>query len=703
MSEFFLEILSEEVPARMQHNGASILETNFCAKLKEYGLQYDYSQSYSTPQRLIIVVDGLPDRQPDSVEEKRGPKVDAKREAVAGFLRSLGYDSVDHPDISRKTIKQNEYYVARRRVFGSETQVLLAQLVQESLVGMRWPKSMRWGMGSFRWVRPIESILCLFNGQPLSGSIEIKAASGAGIGEKLAFGETTRGHRFLAPKCFAPKSFCNYVQSLKAAFVEIDRDRRKERIEQDATALAKAKNLATRLDDSVLEENAGLVEWPVVLMGAFEKEFLRLPDEVLITSMKKHQKYFPLYTQAGELAPWFVMVSNIESKKGVKSVVEGNERVLRARLHDAKFFWDTDKGISLDTHSERLSGITFHAKLGSIEARVRRIAVLVSTIGRLMPEASDSVLKRAAALCKADLVTDMVGEFPELQGVMGKHYALIQGEDSSVAEAIGAHYAPLGLSMPCPTEPNAICLALADKIDVLVGMFAAGEKPTGSKDPFALRRAALGVIRIILENEVRIPLAEVVEASKDIYASGGIKCSTKLAADVVDFIMERLKVHLRESGFRHDIVAASLAVPDDTDLQRLYMRVSALRNFLSSPDGSRMLRVYSRAMNIVEIEEKKQKELYRGEVSAELFVEPAEINLFKLLGSIENEVHKALANEDFVNVMKNVADLGMAITTFFDEVTVNTDDDSVRRNRLCLLGRIGILLESIADFSVIEG
>jgi len=703
MPEFLLEILSEEIPARMQHSGVSALESRFCEKFNEHGLEFGSVRSYSSPQRLIFVASGLPDIQPDNIQERRGPKVGSSQEAVAGFLRSLGYDSVDHRDVFRKAMKDDEYYMVRRRVEGKQTKILLSQLVQEVFADMRWPKSMRWGTGDFRWVRPIESILCIFNGELIDGHVVLGAGNGSDPGTILAFGRTTRGHRFLSPKSFSPANFTDYEKKLKAAFVEMDGTKRKKTIKNGVLSLAQEKGLSSDLDDEIVDENSGLVEWPVVLMGAFDENFLKLPDEVLITSMRKHQKYFPLYAKGGELAPWFVMVANIETKPGVKSIVEGNERVLRARLHDAKFFWDVDTAIPLDAHAERLSQIVFHAKLGSVRDRVIRLSSLTSEIGAFVPGVEDESLRRAAALCKADLVTGMVVEFPELQGVMGKYYALIQGEDDVVAEAIFSHYAPLGPTMPCPKEPNSCCLALSDKIDTLVGMFAAGERATGSKDPFALRRAALGVVRIILENGVRVSLAEVVHSSGKTYISQGIDCGEEVVRDVVVFVLERLKVYLRDCGFRHDVVEASFSISNDSDLQRLKLRAQALRDFLSSSDGSRMLSVYNRAMNIVGIEEKKHKESYRDKVVPTLLYEAAEINLFKRLTSLEAGIEVALGDEDFVGVMKNVADLGAAIATFFDEVKVNVDDEKIRKNRLCLLGGIGALLESIADFSVIEG
>ena len=703
MSEFLLEILSEEIPARMQHSGVSALESKFCEKFNEHDLQFGYVQSYSSPQRLIFAAFGLPDIQPDNIQERRGPKVGSSPESVAGFLRSSGYDSVDHPDVFKKAMKEEEYYMVRRRVAGKQTKMLLSQLVPEVLADMRWPKSMRWGTGGFRWVRPIESILCMFNSELIDGHVVLGAGGVSDPGTILAFGRTTRGHRFLSPKSFSPTSFIDYEKKLKEAFVEIDATKRKETIKNGVLALAQEKGLSADLDDEIVDENSGLVEWPVVLMGGFGEDFLKLPNEVLITSMRKHQKYFPLYTKVGELAPWFVMVANIETKPGAQSVVEGNERVLRARLHDAKFFWDVDTEVSLDVHAERLSEIVFHAKLGSIQDRVIRLSSLVSEIGAFVPGIEDQILRRAAALCKADLVTGMVAEFPELQGVMGKYYALIQGEDSAVAEAILNHYAPLGPTMPCPKEPNSLCLALSDKIDTLVGMFAAGERATGSKDPFALRRAALGVVRLILENGIRVSLAEIVHSSSKTYASQGIACGEEVVRDVVVFVLERLKVYLRDCGFRHDVVAASFSVSNDSDLQRLKLRAEALRNFLSSSDGSRMLSVYNRAMNIVGIEEKKHKESYRDTVLPDLFTEAAEISLFERLTSLEEGIEVALVEEDFVSVMERVADLGTAIAIFFDEVKVNIEDEKIRKNRLCLLGKIGILLESIADFSVIEG
>ena len=703
MSEFLLEILSEEIPARMQQKGISDLEDAFCLKLREHRGEFEFLKSYSTPQRLIVLVDGLPKEQKEIVEERRGPKVGSNSKAVGGFLRSVGYDSVDDPNIEIKKIKNNEYYVAQLRVGGRRTEDILSQLVKEILSEMRWPKSMRWGVGSFRWVRPIESILCIFDGKVVDGGIDLGAVGGNGSGEILRFGSETRGHKFLARDPFAPANFVKYKDRLKLAYVQIDREERKATIEKSAQALAKAKGLSTKLDGEIVNENAGLVEWPVVLMGGIEREFLALPDEVLITSMKSHQKYFPLHTKEGELAPWFIMVSNIESLSGMSSIIEGNERVLRARLHDAKFFWETDRAIPLSDHGKGLSQITFHAKLGSIAERVVRLSVLAPKLGKFVPDTDSELLLRAATLCKADLVTEMVGEFAELQGVMGKYYALAQGEQAAVAEAIGGHYAPLGPTMSCPTESNCICLALADKIDTLVGMFAAGERATGSKDPFALRRAALGIVRIILENKVRVSLSEIIAWSRKTYIEQGIECEDEVSQMVWLFIRDRLKVHLREVGFRHDIVEAAFLVSDDADLVRLQLRIEALQDFLTSADGVQMLGVYSRAMSIVQIEERRLKESFRGQVVPELLSEAAEKTLFRGLESIDIQIQKALADEDFVGVMKSVVQLGAAIANFFEEVKVNVENDKIRVNRLCLLGRVGTLLGSVADFSVIEG
>ncbi|MBT07425.1 MAG: glycine--tRNA ligase subunit beta [Rhodospirillaceae bacterium] len=703
MSEFLLEILSEEMPARMQDKGISGLADAFRLKLREHRMEFKLLKSYSTPQRLILLVDGLPKEQKEIIEERKGPKVGANPKAVGGFLESVGYDSVDHPDIEIKKIKNNEFYVARLRVGGRKTRDILSQLVKEILSEMRWPKSMRWGAGSFRWVRPIESILCIFDGKVVNGGIDLGVVRGKGSGETLCFGSETRGHKFLACDTFAPANFDEYKDQLKSTYVQIDREARKRTIEENALALATAKGLSTNLDGDIVNENAGLVEWPVVFMGAIEQEFLTLPDEVLITSMKSHQKYFPLHTKEGALAPWFIMVSNIESLSKTNGIVDGNERVLRARLHDAKFFWETDKAISLSDHGKGLSHITFHTKLGSVADKVVRLSVLAPKIGRFVPGTDSESLQRAAALCKADLVTEMVGEFAELQGVMGKYYALAQGEPGPVAEAIGGHYAPLGPTMSCPTEPNCICLALADKIDTLVGMFTAGERPTGSKDPFALRRAALGIVRIILENKVRVSLSAMIAWSRETYIGQDIACGDKIGEVVLLFILDRLKVYLREMGFRHDIVEAAFSVPDNADLVRLQLRIEALHDFLSSADGLQMLGVYSRAMSIVQIEERRKKVSFRGKVVPELLSEPAEKTLLDRLESMDVQIQKALVDEDFVGAMKSVVQLGAAVANFFEQVKVNVENDEIRVNRLCLLGRVGALLGSVADFSVIEG
>ncbi len=703
MAEFLLELLSEEIPARMQSGGINLLERALGTKLEEHGLPYSSIKPYSTPRRLILVVSGLPDVQPDNIKETKGPKVGSKTAAIEGFLRSLGYSSLEHPEIFQKSLKGENYYFSRRSIKGRQTGEVLGQLIPEVVEHVKWPKSMRWGSGGYRWVRPIRSILCLFNGKPIVGHIDLSASSQSIRDCKLRFGGKTNGHKFLSPHEFSPENFLGYQKQLRQAFVEIDPVKRQQIIKTEALRLAEDKGLSVQLDQGLVEENSGLVEWPVVLMGSFDAEFLELPEEVLITSMISHQKYFPMYSATGDLAPWFVMVSNIGEKNNTSNIIQGNERVLKARLYDARFFWESDISVSLHKYGEELAKIVFHTKLGSIKDQVDRITLLVSTIGRYVPSANDEVLKRAAALCKADLNTEMVNEFPELQGVMGKYYALAQGEENLVAEAICNHYAPLSSSASCPTEVHSVCLALSDKIDALVGMFAAGERASGSKDPFALRRRALGVVRLILENDLRLSLMKVVQSSIKTYESQGIECHSDVASDVMVFILERFKVYLRDLGLRHDIIAASFAVSNDSDLRRLKLKSEALQKFLSSSDGVTLLSLYRRATNIVGIEEEKHNKSYRGSVAPELLSKPAEKALYENLELIEKEIAAAVVNEDFELVMKTVADLGTGVARFFDEVKVNIKDERIRINRLCLLGRVEPLLKSIADLSVIEG
>ena len=695
MTELLIEFFSEEIPARMQARAADDLKRLVTDKLAANGLTFAKAEAHSTPRRLALVVDGLPERTADVREEKKGPRVGSPEQAVAGFLKSAGLDSLDQCE--QRDTGKGVFYFAVTEKKGRETAEVLAEIIPTAMAELPWPKSMRWGTGTVRWVRPLHSIIALFGGRVLDGGYDIGGTQG-----RIAFGNATRGHRFLAPDAFTVESFADYREKLRAAKVVLDREERKAKIKADAEALAKAQGLTLSPDDALLEEVAGLVEWPVVLMGGIDESFMDVPSEVLITSMRTHQKYFAVLDAEGKMAPRFIVVANTETLDGGKAVVAGNERVLRARLSDAKFFWDQDRKTKLEARVPALEKITFHAKLGTVAEKVTRVQLLAAEIARAIGADSDAA-SRAALLCKADLVTEVVGEFPEVQGIMGRYYALGQGESADVANAIADHYKPLGPSDSCPTAPVSVAVALADKIDTLVGFFAIDEKPTGSKDPYALRRAALGVIRLVLENGLRVKLSEVFAAAHGAYKVSGFAPAGSVGGDLMSFFADRLKVVLREQGVRHDLVDAVFALGGEDDLVRLLARVKALQAFVGSDEGANLLAAYKRASNIVRIEEKKDGASFDQPVDAARLVQDEEKALFAALNEASATAKPLLDAEDFTGTMAALAKLRGPGDAFFDKVTVNAEDKDLRANRLRLLTQIRTTLNTVADFSKIEG
>ena len=688
MPELLLELLSEEIPARMQSRAADDLKRLVTDGLTEAGLTFEDARAFVTPRRLALVVDGLPDKQPDVREERRGPRVDAPEKAIEGFLKSAGL-TLDQCE--RRATEKGEFYFAVIEREGERTAELLPELFHDVFQAFSWPKSMRWGSTTQRWVRPLNKILCVFDGK---------------IVDDVAFGDEpgsnmTSGHRFLAPAPIQVKGFADYEKKLKTAKVMLDAGERRAAILAGAGKLAKQAKLTLRADQGLLAEVSGLVEWPVVMMGTIDESFMDLPDEVLTTAMRTHQKYFSLLDDAGRLAPRFIVVANTPGQVDGKDIVAGNERVLRARLADARYFWDQDRKRTLESRVPDLEQLVFHAKLGTVADKVPRMQALAAQVAGYTPGAESALAERAALLAKADLTTEMVGEFPELQGVMGRYYALADGENLDVAEAIAGHYAPQGPSDPCPTAPLGVAVALADKIDTLVGFWAIDEKPTGSRDPFALRRAALGVIRLIVENNLRIPLTEAITATLRLYANGGDE--TIVLSQLLEFFADRLKVHLREKGVRHDLIDAVFALGGDDDLVRLLGRVEALGAFLESDDGANLLTTYKRAANIVRIEEKKDNTRYGGAHRAKLLEASEEKALAESLEAAADGARQALSAEDFTGAMAALAGLRRPIDDFFDRVTVNTDEANLRENRLRLLGAIGATMNQVADFSRIEG
>jgi glycyl-tRNA synthetase beta chain len=700
MSELLLELFSEEIPARMQARAKEDLARALGDKLQAAGLEFETIRSFAAPRRLVAVVDGLPKRSSDTTEERKGPRVDAPAQAIEGFLKSAGFKSVDQAQ-RHADPKKGDYYVAVIERRGRPTAEVVAEIVPEIVRNFPWPKAMRWGEGRLRWVRPLHAILCLFDGKVVPFEID-----------GIRSGKETRGHRFMAPKPFAGKSFDDYTEKLRAAYVVLDEAERQATIRKSAHKAASRKKLALVEDEALLAENAGLAEWPVTLMGTFDEDFLDVPPEVLTTAMKHHQKCFSL-TNEGKLANRFVLIANLEAEDGGKAIVAGNERVIRARLSDARFFWEQDRKLPLESLVPKLQEIIFHEKLGSQYERLQRVRHLARRIAKAI-QADADLAERAAILAKADLVTGMVGEFPELQGVMGRYYALDQHEDPVVADAIGSHYKPLGPSDEVPREPVAIAVALADKLDMLVGFWAIGEKPTGSKDPYALRRAALGVIRIILENDIRISLLSVIDlVRRDLQTTPGVLGSifsdmadaewTALKASLLAFFADRLKVYLRDQGARHDLIDAVFALGGQDDLTLVVRRVEALGRFLDTEDGEHLLAGVKRALNILRIEEKRDGQLYIDPPSAKKFTDSAEKVLVAAVGEAQKAASAAIANQDFEGAMAAMARLRGPVDTFFDKVIVNDPDPLRRINRLRLLNRIRATTLTVADFSKIEG
>ncbi|TAJ32868.1 MAG: glycine--tRNA ligase subunit beta [Reyranella sp.] len=683
MAELLLELLSEEIPARMQARAADDLKRLVCDGLKGAGIGFDKAQAFATPRRLALVVDGIPAQRDDVSEEKRGPRVGAPDQAVQGFLKGAGLASLEQAE--KRDTGKGEFWFAVITKKGGPTADALPAVIDAAMKALPWPKSMKWGSGTMQWVRPLQGIVALFDGKVLMGAVE----PGGGMAP-VAFGDTTRGHRFLSKGEFKVSGFADYAAKLRAAHVILDPAERKKIILDGARKLSGAAQVSLNEDEGLLDEVAGLVEWPVPLLGTIDAQFMDVPAEVLIVSMKTHQRYFATAKTGGALANRFVVVANNVARDGGKTIVDGNERVLRARLADAKFFWDQDRKQTLESRLPALKQIVFHAKLGTQAERVERIVKLAGALAKAVPGADAAQVEQAARLCKADLVSGMVGEFPELQGVMGRYYALGEKLPAAVADAIGDHYAPAGPNDRCPSAPVSAVVALADKLDALTSFWSIGEKPTGSRDPFALRRAALGMIRIIVENKLRLPLKPFLKAD-----------------DLLAFFAERLKVQMREKGVRHDVVDAVLALGGEDDLVRLLARVEALQAFLGSEAGKNLLTAYGRAANIVRAEEKKDKALaakIAGTPDDALLEQAEEKAVASALAEIERAVKPALAAEDFAGAMKAFAGLRGPIDSFFDKVTVNvTDRPDLRLNRLKLLNQIRATMDSVADFSKIEG
>jgi len=692
MAELLLELFSEEIPARMQARAAGDLERLMTEALNGAGIEHSTARNFSTPRRLTLVIDGLPERQPDQTSERKGPRLGAPDKAIEGFLKAAGLDSLDQCDVREDA--KGKYHVAVIHRKGASTADVIAGIVPDIIGRFPWPKSMRWGAGSLRWVRPLHAILCVVDGRVVPFE----------VGE-LASGNVTFGHRFMAPGAFDVAAFADYVAALEKARVVLDAGRRRAIILDEAERLADEHGLEVVADDALLDEVAGLVEWPVVLTGTFDEAFLEVPPEVLTTSMKSHQKCFSLKDpKTDRLANRFITVANLAAKDGGRAIIAGNERVIAARLSDARFFWEQDLKVTLEDRLPALDEIVFHKLLGTQGERVGRLMVLAREIAPLVGAEADKA-ERAAQLCKADLVTAMVGEFPELQGLMGRYYALAQGEDDSVARAIEQHYRPQGPSDAVPSDPVAVAVALADKLDTLVGFWAIDEKPTGSKDPYALRRAALGVIRLILEGKRKFPLRKLFSSALELYRNQrDQEFGEDRGDDLLAFFADRLKVHLRDEGVRHDLIDAVFSSGREDDLLMIVTRVAALGRFLDTGDGANLLAGLKRADNILRIEEKKDEiGGFDKPPETRLMLKAEEKALHAAIRTVRSEVKRALDRDDFTAAMTALSGLRAPVDTFFDKITVNADDPALRRNRLRLLGQIRAETRAIADFSKIEG
>ncbi len=742
MPDLLFELFSEEIPARMQAKAADDLRRMVTDKLVAEGLVYEGAKAFATPRRLTLTVHGIPPRQSDLKEERRGPRVGGPEAAIAGFLKATGLASIEEAKIQRDP-KKGDFYIALIEKPGRATLDVLADMLPVIIRTFPWPKSMRWGErsarpGALQWVRPLHAIVATFGMETEEPDVVKFAVDG------IEAGQTTYGHRFMAPAAIPVRRFEDYDAKLLDAKVVLDPQRRKDVILTDARQLAFAQGFELVEDQVLLDEVAGLVEWPVVLMGSFDKEFLSIPGEVIRATIRNNQKCFVVRQSAsplpvgerstarvsatageGALTNKFILTANVEASDGGKAIIAGNERVIRARLSDAKFFYETDLKTRLEDRLPKFDQIVFHEKLGTQGERIKRIERLAAEIApilwkqrdsyfdgkRFKPEdftdEQDYILKvcRAARLCKADLLTEVVGEFPELQGLMGKYYALAQGEHASVAAASEEHYKPQGPADRVPNDPVSVAVALADKIDTLVGFWGNDEKPTGSKDPFALRRAALGIIRVVISNTIRISLLRFIDMAwkgHGMSEAGVIGRSNRFSADLLSFFADRLKVQLREQGARHDLVDAVFALEGQDDLLMVVRRVEALGKFLDTDDGKNLLAGTKRAANILRIEEKKDGKPYDDTPDPALYSLDEEKTLAKAIDQVKVEASAAAAQEDFAGAMSAMAKLRPAVDAFFDKVKVNDDESKVRENRLKLLNEIRVATRAVADFSKIQ-
>ncbi len=682
VSDFLLELRCEEIPARMQAKASADLARMFTEKLAEAGLKAASLTSYVTPRRLALIAHGMPLQTEAVSEEFKGPRTNAPEQALEGFLRKTGLTKDQLED-------RDGVWFATVEKPGRATADVLAEAIPAIVRAFPWPKSMRWGDASattesLRWVRPLQGIIALLGDEVVPLEVD-----------GVVSGRETMGHRFHSTGPVRITGPRDYAEALRAAYVIVDQDERRAIIADRANALAAEAGYALIEDEGLVAENAGLTEWPVPLLGTFDPAFLEVPPEVIQLTLRINQKYFVLRDGAGKLAPAFICTANIEAKDGGTAIVAGNGKVLAARLSDARFFWEQDKKTALAVHAEKLERITFHEKLGTVADRCERFGGIIDDLARSR-HFDVQLARQAASLTKSDLVTDMVGEFPELQGLMGGYYARAEGLPPAVADAIRDHYKPVGQGDDVPTAPVTVAVSLADKIDALVGFFGADMQPTGSKDPFALRRAALAVIRLITENHWRVNLIPLLDGAAQLYRNQGYGIADA-SSDLLDFFADRLKVQQKEAGVRHDLIDAVFALGGEDDLVRLLARVKALQSFIETPDGENLLAGYKRAANIL------KKEEADASIVPAAPSEPAEIALSQALDAAEPRAAAAVDAEDFEGAMAALASLRAPIDAFFDQVTVNDADPAKRAARLALLQRVRAAVHKVADFSKITG
>ena len=688
MPELLIEFLSEEIPAVMQIKAKKDITNIFEKAFKSANLEGYTLESMVGPRRLTLIAEDLPEFQKTSIEEKKGPRVDSPQKAIDGFLKTNKVRDISKLEI--RELDKGKFYFLVRKIEGLPTKKIIEDTIIYVLKSFPWPKSMKWGEGNLRWVRPLSNILAIYNNKVIPINFSGFVSS-----------NKTYGHRFFSSSEITVKNFSEYTKKLYESKVIIDDQQRYEIISKQIDKILKNKNLELDNDQKLMNELVGLVEWPIVYLGEIDESFMDVPKEILSSAMRKHQRYVSLYNKDRSLSTNYIIVSNLETKDSGIEVIKGNNRVLRARLSDAKFFWQQDKKITLDSRVKALKNRIFHSKLGSLFDKVKRIETLSYVISNFVTNSNPDDAKRAAYLSKSDLLSGVVGEFPDLQGIMGYYYAKNDGENENVCNAIKDHYSPLGPSDFSPSKPISICLAIADKIDTIVGFFGISQFPSGSKDPFALRRSSLGIIRIIIENKISIKLDDLIKESRKTYKDNLALEEKELITLTLAFFEERLRVFLKDKGVTAGTINAAFLSCDD--IFETYSRVFALKSFLESNDGANLLSFYRRAVNIVRIESKKDKVDYFSHANMETYNNNQATSLYSALESLEPQLNTVLKSHNFEKALQCLEVLKVPVNNFLDNVVVNDSDEKIRISNLCLLARVGKIIGKVADFSKIEG